>query len=370
MATGGAPSTANGGFVVSGGAPSFDGSVDSGGLPSTGGAPSTGGGFDGGGASSTGGGRNDGGPDGPYDAPLPSQITQYNGGAITLEEFQLPGGHEPLGIALGADGNTWFVDRKVDSIGRITPSGVLTEFPMPSKGLSPEGMAAGPSGDLWYASVGVLGHVDMSGSITEYPIDSISPLLLAVDADNNLWFTGYYAGFYVVKRATDGSIQKFPNAALNYPGGMTFDLDGNVWLTDQSGIVRMTPAGAFTSFPLFSPFSIAMGPDGNLWAPVFASDNPTIARISPSGTTIDSFPAGGASYAISYISAGPDGYMWFTEGDKNPSAIGRISVGGVVEEFPLPNSGSYQMGFAVGPGRTLWFSEGDIGKVGKITLQP
>ena len=53
------------------------------------------------------------------------------------------------GIAAGAGGNIWFIGK--DYIGRITPSGVVTEFSAgirPGSGLSD--IAAGPDGNLWF----------------------------------------------------------------------------------------------------------------------------------------------------------------------------------------------------------------------------
>ena len=53
------------------------------------------------------------------------------------------------GIAAGPDGNIWFIGK--DSIGRITPSGVVTPF---SAGIRPgsglRDIAAGPDGNLWF----------------------------------------------------------------------------------------------------------------------------------------------------------------------------------------------------------------------------
>lgn len=51
------------------------------------------------------------------------------------------------------------------------------------------------------------------------------------------------------------------------PGSMTAGPDGNVWFTEgESKIVRITPAGTLTVFPVPQPdVFITTGPDGNLW---------------------------------------------------------------------------------------------------------
>ena len=53
--------------------------------------------------------------------------------ATAITEFPSGGGlgsgHDPLGLASGADGNLWFTDGGTPhAIGRITPSGAIKEF--------------------------------------------------------------------------------------------------------------------------------------------------------------------------------------------------------------------------------------------------
>jgi virginiamycin B lyase len=57
----------------------------------------------------------------------------------------------------GPDGNLWFVDKSVTApaVGRITPSGVITEFPIPvtlSPGQFLNSASFGPEGVLWIGS--------------------------------------------------------------------------------------------------------------------------------------------------------------------------------------------------------------------------
>lgn len=44
----------------------------------------------------------------------------------------------------------WFTGFNGNRIGRITTSGVITEYPIPTQSSGPEGISAGPDGDLWF----------------------------------------------------------------------------------------------------------------------------------------------------------------------------------------------------------------------------
>ena len=78
----------------------------------------------------------------------------------------------PAGITLGPDGNMWFVEIFTDKIGRMTPSGVITEFALPTPVSAPNDIAAGSDGNLWFTEdVGnKIGRITPAGVITEFPL--------------------------------------------------------------------------------------------------------------------------------------------------------------------------------------------------------
>jgi hypothetical protein len=61
------------------------------------------------------------------------------------------GSSEPRGLILGPDGNIWFTEFLGDKIGRITPAGVLTEFQIPTPGVHPFAITGGPNGDIYFS---------------------------------------------------------------------------------------------------------------------------------------------------------------------------------------------------------------------------
>jgi streptogramin lyase len=81
----------------------------------------------------------------------------------------------PTTITPGGDGNLWFDETNANKIGRATPAGVVTQFPVPVTANFPEptGFAEGSDGTLWFTEVGDT----VSGfTLTYYPyLCSIAP---------------------------------------------------------------------------------------------------------------------------------------------------------------------------------------------------
>jgi streptogramin lyase len=255
-----------------------------------------------------------------------------------ITEFPVHGAAvvEPYGIAAGSDGNLWFtlgLDAGAAAIGRITPNGVVSQYAL-ANGSEPAGIAAGPDGALWFVLPGSnsIGRITTSGALSTFPVPTGSSGLTGISAgpDGNLWFTELDAN-QIGRITPAGLITEFPiPTAGSQPDEINAGPDGNVWFTelDANQIGRMTPAGVVTEFPIPTPRSspdgneIVAGPDGNLWF----TENRTnkIGRITPSGI-ITEFAVPTPSSGPSTITAGPDGNIWFTEETGN--AIGRITTG-------------------------------------------
>src|SRR6516164_5358073 len=74
--------------------------------------------------------------------------------------------------------------------------------------------------------------------------------------------------------------------------------------------------------------------------------------------TITEFPVPTASAGLYYISAGPDGNLWFTEFDA--SKIGMVNpTTHAISEFATPTANAGPRGITLGPDGNLWFTEFD-----------
>ncbi len=302
------------------------------------------------------------------------------GQAIT--EFPVPDGPAaaPYSITSGPDGNLWYTDPYRAYIGRITTAGAITEFY--ARGGWPEGIAPGPDGNLWFTVSRGIGRITASGDVTQFQLPTnVSPGPgpgIVAGPDGNVWFTG---GSMIGRITTTGVTTTFaiPEADReHWLWGIAAGPDGNLWFTlgynyfeesaDNGKIGRITPSGVIDFFTIPTAYSapahIAAGPDGNLWF-----TEPWINRVGRITTTgvITEFalPTNGEPWGGPFaITAGPDGAVWFTHFGK----IGRITTSGEITEFSVPTANPDLSGITSGPDGNIWFTEGISRKIGRLTL--
>ena len=64
---------------------------------------------------------------------MPIAMTVTASASTSITEYSLPTSTSiPQGITAGPDGNLWFAETNGNRIGKITPSGTLTEYPIPT----------------------------------------------------------------------------------------------------------------------------------------------------------------------------------------------------------------------------------------------
>jgi virginiamycin B lyase len=100
------------------------------------------------------------------------------------------------------DGNLWFTENQVGAVGRITTSGVITEFALPGYYLShvPYGIALGPDSNIWFSDGLKLSRITPSGGITEFNVLGGFVAQMTIGPGGNLWFTEASTNF--IGRAT------------------------------------------------------------------------------------------------------------------------------------------------------------------------
>ena len=173
----------------------------------------------------------------------------------------------PQGITAGPDGNMWFTEyANPGRIGRVTMAGAINEFEI---GITPgggiEAITAGADGNVWFANQNsdLIGKITPAGVVTEYPIPPTIPAHYAqtrgitLGPDGNVWFTEY-AGNRIGRITPAGVVTEF-NTGISVqtsPRAITAGPDGALWFTEEVGnrIGRITsgvtpPGASFFGLP-------------------------------------------------------------------------------------------------------------------------
>jgi streptogramin lyase len=334
-----------------------------------------------------------GGPDGNLwftDGGMTHAIGRITpSGTVTEFTQGLTSNGFPSDITQGPDGNMWFTatGNPPNALGKVTPGGVITEFvagvaPGFNLGAAPSNITVGPDGNLWFLDDGTpkaIGRITPSGTITEFTSGlnpGTLPEELEVGPDGNLWFTDRGSTPAVGRVTPSGTITEFTDAGLLLPTGITPGGDGNVWFTDNnaSAVGRITPAGTITLFKNGIqtngvPDSMTLGADGNAWFVDNLGGGRAIGRVTPAGT-INEFKSGLGTGLLDDITVGADGNVWVEQ--SMPGGIARITPAGVITQFTqglLSGAGSDGDQLVTGPDGNLWFNDRGAKAIGKVSLQ-
>ena len=289
-------------------------------------------------------------------------------GSITEFAVGLDPLSSPAEIAASGDGTVWFTEQGNPRLGRIDPTGTITEIPIPQPA---SGITEGPDGLIWFAGGGHVARVNADLTITDFTPATTSAANgpITTGPDGALWFGA--GGQNVARMTTAGVVTDFVVGAgiNNGPADIVTGPDGNLWFTTHARncIGRITPSGTYTYFSLDAlgsrwPLHLTVGPDDNIW--FTESLGSAIGRITPSGI-VSEFPVPGGA-RVADITSGPDGALWFTE--QFIPGIGRMTTDGAVLEFTTgiaASSGPY--GIVTGADANLWFTENSANAIGRIS---
>jgi virginiamycin B lyase len=325
--------------------------------------------------------------------PKIGQVTP--GGQVSEFGGQLPKNKEAGKIVAAADGNLWFTlnsffqlspgKRLPPEIGRITPSGQVTTYPLPLGAKYGVGdLVAGPNGYLWFVAASSLWQISPQGTIARLPIDlgQNNVTTLEAGSEGNLWFAKKPAsepGSGVIGRLTPGGeLSEFgatipgfaPTTLIAAPDGSLLFFYGGT----GSGVGRISPSGEFTTAAtmLTSPGEIlggaAIGADGNLWYSLQVGfDASAIGRVTASGQVTefhDCLHYGQPYFGPAELVLGADGNLWFTSlesrqlpGISDPPSIGRVTPSGEITQI-FAGVNFEASSIVAGPDGAIWFSGG------------
>ncbi len=251
--------------------------------------------------------------------------------------------------------------------------GKITIFDDTFGDATPYGITAGPDGAIWFTDPGndVIGRITTDGNYTLQQSAGVEISTgITVGPDNNLWFTVEQDDATIGRITPSGSVTLFKDPGGSFPQGITTGPDGALWFGESNGTVgRMTTKGKVKHFTLGGTYTeyqgIVTGPDKNLWVTEYLNGSHSSARVirlSPGGKS-KAFDVGSAP---DQICVGPNGALWFTEGE----AIGRLTTKGKYKEFPINVKYSQPGGIATGPDGAIWFTDfGQRFGIGRMTTK-
>ena len=196
-------------------------------------------------------------------------------GVIT--EFLTPTFSFPIGITAGPDGNIWFTELIANKIWRLElPSRNLTSFPIPTENSSPNDIIVGADGNLWFTEGGggKIGRITTSGVITEFGSGLTLPFSIANGPDGNIWFTQRFTQ-QIGKITPTGQFTFYPipsTAEQIAPG-----FGNNLLFTEfgSNRVAKITTDGVVTESPEIpnsGPTGIVTGPSRQVWFLGYASN--------------------------------------------------------------------------------------------------
>jgi virginiamycin B lyase len=305
------------------------------------------------------------GPDLSVFAPTASTIGNIGrittAGAIT----HYPAGAQrsaPTGITVGPDGALWFTEAGCakcptivpSKIGRITTSGVISEFALPAGHFAVR-IVNGPDGALWFTESNgtapvpyALGRITTTGTLTEFPVH-FSPFAIVSGADGALWFSQTRPIGNVsnpppgqIGRLTTSGVETDFAVPLNgYANDIAEGPDGAVWFTafnDEIGRLGSTPTGPFAAAILPSSRSIPVTKTATAFATMIngGSTPATNCKVSATGiffgysfqTTDPSTnaPTGTADTPVTIPAGGSQSFTISLQGSGIGSPYGPIDV--------------------------------------------
>jgi virginiamycin B lyase len=192
---------------------------------------------------------------------------------------------------------------------------------------------------------------NLNGDLLDYydmPVKS-GPHGLLIDMNGQLWVSLEFAG-QVVRLDDNGNIvqtidvQMYPNGpqgnAINTaPHGIGLDADGlTIWFTGKrtSTLGKITPDGMVYHYQLNTlaslPIFLSAGKAGGMWGTELLGN--CIYHVSSDGVVNEyPIPTSG-SRPIAIIPDPMDDCMWFTQ--EAGVKVGKIDINGTISEYPVP----------------------------------
>ena len=219
----------------------------------------------------------------------------------------------PHGMTVAHDGKTiWYTGKATGSIGKITlASGKMETFALPTLGGVPIYIKEDPRGVMWVTELvgNKIARITPSGGVAEFtiPTPNSRPIAIVPGPDGKAMWFSEEAGSKIGRIDPNGSITEFdvpvpvPSVGARYVlAGLAFDGNGNLWVQQYAD-----PNGP-SAGPVTSPCSTICD---------YVVEIDKAILTAPSGTqlTLNRYLVPTQGTVMHRIIKGPDGNMWYTE---------------------------------------------------------
>lgn len=152
----------------------------------------------------------------------------------------------PYGVAVDSQGNAWGTLQSANQIVKISPTGEMTDYEIPTRGSAPSDIAIDAAGRVWFLEFrsNKIGSF-ADGKFTEYAVPGEWSGLtgLAVAPDGAIWFGMLRAQSLGRLRNGEFKFFRMPRDTAR-PYTLAADAEGNIWYADISGYVGKLAAHA------------------------------------------------------------------------------------------------------------------------------
>ncbi len=180
----------------------------------------------------------------------------------------------PWDLVFDHSGKLWITEHYVNKIAEFDPSTdqFLQEVSTPATNSQPYGITVDASNDIWFtennSSVALIGEYTVAGVLQEYKIrtgstTSLTPHLITVAPDGNIWWTEEFAGMIgelkmaAATPGTNNGVTEYAypqpcNGCGTHASGISVDSNGLIWFDDSLqnsfGSFPDTGSGAFRMY--------------------------------------------------------------------------------------------------------------------------
>jgi virginiamycin B lyase len=158
-----------------------------------------------------------------------------------VHEYPVPAGSHPHDVAPAPDGSVWYTAQRTGRLGRLDPrTGRVVEIPL-GAGSAPHGVIVGPDGAAWVTDGGLNAIVRVSPRARVVRVFPLPPERAGAnlntatfDRQGNLWFTGQ-SGVYGRLDPRTGRMRVFSAPLGPGPYGITTTPSGAIFYASLAG---------------------------------------------------------------------------------------------------------------------------------------